>query len=355
MSHPISWYAHQLRPHLSPGAFATSPSRFLWLAFHMSVVASATVAIATHRVPLWCAPFLSVLIGLSMGCGTFVAHEALHGAVVRSVRIRHVVGFLGFLPFAVSPLLWVAWHNKVHHGNTNRTGVDPDSYPTLAEYEGSARVRAVVEMFAMGRSRLRGLLSVILGFTVQSTQILVRARTLGLSAAEHRRVIGETLAGVLFWATVGWLVGPLSFVFVFGLPLLVANAVVMVFILTNHSLSPQTAVNDPLENSLTVTAPRIVEWVTLNFGYHVEHHIFPAMSSANVLEVRDLLRERWPLQYQEMPITEALLALHRSARVYKDDHTLIDPPTGREWPALQARIPAPAPFTSDASSDLAAE
>ena len=44
--------------------------------------------------------------------------------------------------------------------------------------------------------------------------------------------------------------------FAFVLPLLFANGLVMAFILTNHGLSPLTDVNDPLVNSLSVTAPR---------------------------------------------------------------------------------------------------
>ena len=58
-----------------------------------------------------------------------------------------------------------------------------------------------------------------------------------------------------------------------------SNGIVMGFILTNHSLSPHTEVNDPLINSLSVTGPRWFEWLTLGFGYHVELHLFPAISA----------------------------------------------------------------------------
>ena len=48
------------------------------------------------------------------------------------------------------------------------------------------------------------------------------------------------------WATVAAFVGFVPFLFVFVLPLLVGNTIVMAFILTNHSLSPRVAINDPL-------------------------------------------------------------------------------------------------------------
>ncbi len=93
--------------------------------------------------------------------------------------------------------------------------------------------------------------------------------------------------------------------FAFVLPLLVANAIVMGFILTNHSLSPLTHVNDPLMNSLSVTTPRLVEWLTLGFGFHVEHHLFPAMSARHAPEVCAWLRAHYPRKYQSMPLLRA--------------------------------------------------
>ena len=109
----------------------------------------------------------------------------------------------------------------------------------------------------------------------------------------------------------------------------------MSFILTNHSLSPLTDINDPLLNSLSVTCPRLVECLSLGFGYHVEHHLFPAMSARHAPEVRALLRAHYPERYQSMPLLQATLVLHSSARVYKDATTLVDPRSGREWPALK--------------------
>jgi len=118
------------------------------------------------------------------------------------------------------------------------------------------------------------------------------------------------------------------------LPLVVANVIVMSFILTNHGLSPRVAINDPLVSGLSVTSPRWIEWLTLQFGYHVEHHLFPAMSSRHARSVRAVLRAKWPGRYQSMSLRRALGALHRTARIYKDDVTLVDPRTGREYATL---------------------
>jgi fatty acid desaturase len=183
-----------------------------------------------------------------------------------------------------------------------------------------------------------GFLSLLFGFTGQSSQMLYHARARGyLSPRLHRRAILETLLGVAFWATVAVLVGTVPFLFVYVLPLVVANSIVMAFIMTNHNLSALTPINDPLVNSLTVTVPQPFAWLTLGFGYHVEHHVFPTMSTRHAPAVRDALRAQFPDRYQSMTMAHALVRLYRTARVYRDNTTLIDPPTGLTWPTLGAR------------------
>jgi fatty acid desaturase len=112
----------------------------------------------------------------------------------------------------------------------------------------------------------------------------------------------------------------------------------MGYILTNHALSPHTEVNDPLANSLSVTVPPVVDFLTMRFGFHVEHHLFPWMSSRHAPLVRDLVQARWPERYQSMPLWRALLAVHRTPRVYEDDKTLLDPSSGQRVRTLFARV-----------------
>jgi len=290
-------------------------------------------------VPLYLAPLLSVLLGMSFAGLTFLAHETMHGSVVRQRQLRHLVGWLGFLPFVVSPRLWVAWHNRVHHGHANEPGIDPDANPTLDEYRASRKVRVVTDHFALGRTNLGGAIGLLVGFSIQSATVLGFAGRRGyLPKREHRAAVLETALGVAVWVVVLALVGPLAFLFSFFIPLIIANTIVMAFIFTNHGLSPVTRTNDPLANSLSVTTPALVEWVTLGFGHHVEHHLFPAMSSRRAPMLRGLLLARWPERYQSMSLWRALVTMHRTGRVYRDDITLSDPLASREWPALQPRV-----------------
>jgi fatty acid desaturase len=333
-------YVRELRPELPPEAFRPVHARLLVIPVHLAVIATAMLAIARGWVPWPAYPLLSVVIGVCFACLTFVAHEAMHGGIVRGKRARYLVAWLGFLPFGLSPRLWAAWHDRVHHANANLAD-DPDMYPTLAEYRASARIRFFVDAFSLGCRRWRGGLSLVLGFTVQSAHQLIAARRSGfLSQRQHRLAIAETALAVALWAGLAVAVGGWPFVFVFVLPHAVANICVMAFILTNHALSPKVPVNDPLITGLSVTVPRWIERITLGFGYHVEHHLFPAMSTRYAPAVQALLRARWPERYQEMPLGAALLALHRTARIYKDDVTLVDPKTGQEFPTLMPRARA---------------
>ena len=106
--YPQAKYVGELRSSLPPDAFRPARSRLALIPTHVAVIAIATVAIARGWVPWLLVPVLSVAIGISFACLTFVAHEALHGGVVRGKRMKHLIGWIGFAPFMLSPRLWVA-------------------------------------------------------------------------------------------------------------------------------------------------------------------------------------------------------------------------------------------------------
>jgi fatty acid desaturase len=336
-AHTSSYYVHHTKPRLASVLATPATSRLLWLPLDVAVVAVGTVAIARGWVgpPGW--PAVSLMIGLAFAGLMFLGHEVLHGAVIRGRArwVRELVGGLCFAPLVVSPRLWVAWHNRMHHGHTNRLGVDPDMYPSLVAYRASGSVRFATDHFALGGRRWRGLLSLVVGFSVQSVHVLVTARTLlRTSARDHRRMLVETGLSAALWIAVASLLGVIPFLFAFILPVIIANVVVMAFILSNHALSPATDTNDPLLGALSVTTPRWIEWLTLGFGYHVEHHLFPSASARHARAIRAAIVEAWPERYQSMPLRAALARLFRTGRVYQGATTLVDPRSGGTWPTL---------------------
>lgn len=317
--------AAHLRHRLPKSVFEPARSRLLWLPVHFLVAAGAMVGIALSEL-LLVRLGLSLLVGVCFAGLAFVAHEALHGALCRRSRLRKWIGFLGFLPFCLSPRLWTVWHNRVHHGNTNRQGRDPDAMATLEEYKENRLARLSSEL----QYRCRGVFTLLVGFSLQSLQILLTARQRKLLPERHfRAAVRESLVGWLVWGALLWAVGPGAFAFAYVLPLLLANAIVMAHILTNHGLRPADDSNHPLLSSTSVTVPRLFSWLTLDFGYHTEHHLFPAMSHRHGPEVSKLLAEHYPEHYHKLPLSRALLSVCKNPRVFLNSETLIVPGSGR--------------------------
>lgn len=328
---PRSFYVRSLAEALPPEAFRPATSRLLWLPFHLAVITAAVYVITRVSWP-W-QLLASLPIGVAFGGLAFLGHETLHGAVVKHRVARLIVGTLCFVPFLLSTTLWQRWHGAIHHGNAQDSGEDPDAYPTLDAYRKSAVVRFMIDRFSPGGRRLTGVMSLLLGFSIQSGKLLVSGRSRGILADRREELwaFAGTGFAVAIWTTLAVFIGAQAFLFAFVIPLLLGNALVMGHILTNHGLSPLTEINDPLANSLTVTVPRWFRFLTLGFGFHVEHHLYPAMSTRHAGRVQEELRARWPERYRSLPLHRALWQLHRTARVYQDATTLCDPRSGKRW------------------------
>ena len=81
--YPLSRYVRELKSELTPEAFRPARSRLLLIPLHLTIVVVATLAVARGWVPWPVFPLLGVVIGIGFACLTFVAHEGLHGGIVR--------------------------------------------------------------------------------------------------------------------------------------------------------------------------------------------------------------------------------------------------------------------------------
>ena len=333
----VQRYAREVRPHLPGNLFRPTPSRLLWLPVHLAVIVAAGAVVVLGAPPWYGALACAVVAGHSWGCLGFLAHETLHHAVTRSRTIEKLVGYAGFGLYGLSPTLWVAWHNQAHHGHTGKPVTDPDGFGTLRFWEKSRVVR-VLETFAPGSRRVQSALFLFGWFSIHSLLVLVfHSERNGYYARISRRTVYAESAGmVAFWAGVFALVGPWSFLVVYVVPLLVANAIVMSYIATNHFLNPLTETNDPLANTLSVTAPRWLERLHLQFGYHVEHHLFPTVSGRHAPAVRDVMRRLYGDRYLSLPHATALRLLYARPKIHDGHDVLIDPRTRERFAVLAA-------------------
>jgi len=337
-------YARELRPHLPAAAFRPALQRLAWLPVHLSIIIGLALYVVTASPPWYVALCCALAAGHSWACLAFLAHETLHHAVVRNRAVERLVGYCGLGIYCLSPTLWIAWHNQEHHGNTGNPEVDPDTFGTLACWQHNAVDRAVVSTAAGADRRLSAAL-LFVTFSFHSLVVLFRhSRSGNYYARISRRVVyAETAGMAAFWMAVFAAVGAWNFLFVYVVPLMVANAVTMSYIATNHHLNSLTALNDPLANALSVRNAGWLETLHLHFGYHVEHHIFPTVSGRHAPLVRDALVRLYGDRYLSLPHARALRLLYTRPKVHATHDTVIDPRTMRTFHTL-----APSALTMEA-------
>ncbi len=173
-----------------------------------------------------------------------------------------------------------------------------------------------------------------LSFHYFATQIYFRFKNRIYDSMNHRRVTVEFAAQIMIVLSLMAYAGPGNWLWMFLVPFAIQNYLVMSYISTNHNLSPLTSENDPLANSLSVTNHPVLEYLNLNFGLHVEHHIFPTVNGKNIKAVHYELLKQFPDTYQIMSKRKAIKALYSTPRIYKNSHELIHPETGMRHPTL---------------------
>jgi len=332
---PLREYARSIRPHLPPEVFERQPTRLIWLPIHATIIgASLVLLVGAH--PAWPTALLCALVaGHSWGCLGLLAHEVLHHAVVKNRTVQRLVGALGFLPFCLSPTLWTAWHNQAHHGYTGNFFMDPDHFGTLRLWQNSRYLQRL-ESLTPGSGHARSIAFLCTFFSLNSILMLalIGEQKGFYTRVSRKAVYAETAGMTSVWLVVLLLVGPGNFLFICVLPAFVANALVMSYIATNHLLNPLTSANDPLANTLSVTAPHWVETLHLQFGYHVEHHIFPMISARHNPLVRDILIRLYGNRYLSMPHSRALRLLYTRPKLHCKLDALVNPRSGSTYRTL---------------------
>ncbi|HET7627662.1 MAG TPA: acyl-CoA desaturase [Bacillales bacterium] len=330
--HSFGWYAGKIAPHLPKQAFRPVPGRLWGGLAYLLVTMSVMASIILFELGPWINLVLAIVLGFCFTGMGFLGHEILHGAVLRNRKWRDFLGAVAFFPLSTGPRLWRMWHNSNHHKHTQHEEHDPDSWPSMKIWVKSKFLRFVYKMPFPIRSFL-SFCSLSVTFSMHSTRMF--ATYLRQFKAEDRKKVWlQFILPWTVWFALLFAIGFEKWFFAYFLPLLIANFIVMCYISTNHRLNPLVPVNDPLANSLSVTLPKWVDVLHFNFSYHTEHHLFPGMSAKYYPLVKQLIKQKWPDRYHEMPMGKALKALWRTPRVYFEGSELIDPHQGRLYGSL---------------------
>ena len=312
----------KIRETLPPEAFQPAHHRLWHLPFHVALIVSGYALV--RRWPA-SGPFAAILIGHSLACLAFVAHEISHNAVIRARLVKYALEFIALGINLVPPTMWSRLHNDAHHGHAN-TPEDPDR-PFIDEERGwSTRWYAALfyparESWASNGLVLAHFVSYILRnvasvFYPGARKPAICTRKAGYRPAEKRRIAGELavmLAGQYgVWRLTGssWS----SYAWASPAALVVASAVIMAYVFTNHFLNPIAHEHDPLSGTTSVRVPKIFDVLHSNFSFHTEHHLFPALNSDYYPMVSDALKKQAPEAYRQLDFSEAWRQLWRQPR-----------------------------------------
>lgn len=320
-------YRNAVKKALPAHVFQPDYANLVWFPIHFAIIAGGYFVLLNHFNWL-SAPLVALVVGHTFGCMGFLAHDICHGGSIKRLWVRDLLSGVAFSPFWIGPYLWRRWHNADHHNNTNIEGVDPDHLFTIEDYKHNPVLRFLYRISPLARN-----LVIFSSFAYRMSQQMLRMfftymRSPKSSGGDRFTLVWQLLLPIVFWVGLTWALGSAVFWWGYVAPLLVANALVISYIATNHFLNPLADENDVLATSLTVTLPKWLSWLEpwhQGFGAHVAHHLFPQASARHGRMIESKVAELFPDRYHSMPITRALRLLWNTPWIYEDKTTLIDP------------------------------
>jgi len=312
----------RLRAALPAETFAPRPARALLVPLWAAVAVALAAGIALAPIPWWGQLLGALALGQVYAMLAFAAHEILHGATVRDRRLQAALGFVGFLPFLVSPHLWNEWHNRRHHTHANQGHRDPDSFGSIEHFEPGGPRRPVLPLLP-GSGHPLSYAFFFYWFTFHNLFVLLAVAP-RFKGFDRRPALVQTAFMALFWVAViaatGW-----SALWVVAVPMLIGNATVMSYIATNHMMRPERPAEDVVGNTMSVTVPGWVDVLHGWFSHHVEHHLFPSMSPSRAPAVRSWLRANAGDAYLAPRFSKAIWWLYRTPRPHDGPDVLAAP------------------------------
>ncbi len=329
-------YRQQLRKELPEHFFKPHYGNLLWFVVHFAIIGTGFWLLRDH-FSWWLAPICSLVIGHSMACMGFLAHDIGHGGTIKNLFLRDFLAGLGFSPLAIGPYLWRRWHNSDHHNNTQVEGVDPDHLFTMEDYKHNPILKGLYRLSPLARN-----LVIFSSFTYRMTQQQIRMVVTYLkspksSNADRVVILAELFVPLAAWILGTWMLGTQVLIWGYLVPVLVANSIAISYIATNHFLNPLADEKDVLATSLSVTLPSWLSWLDAwhsSFGSHVSHHLFPQASSKYSRRIEAKVAELYPDRYHAMPIFTALRLLWQTPWIYEDHTTFVDPHRQERAPTL---------------------
>lgn len=330
---PAKEYTSNLRQYLPQECLKPVPKQmfryFVTMGIYLTVLYGLTSA---SLIPVKL--LISIVMGITLASLTFFLHDLMHGSILKSNKLSYIVGLTIGIFNLFPPLFWKRVHN-LHHSRTGNSD-DPDRSYIFIDRPKNI-IEKLVYKTRISSEAFHPLISILFTSTGFIWYFLHNITNALFPRYKHKDYKYNMTQGLLKKdgkpIVVFELITIFSFqVFLFSfilqgsilnyflasiLPILICHFGAMLYIHTNHFLSPLTGeIDDPLINSLSLRNLWIIDKIFYNFSHHVEHHLFPAMSSVHFPKVRELLLEHYPQRYQLMPMKEAVKLLFNTPRIH---------------------------------------
>lgn len=236
------------------------------------VVAQLALAWWVSSLPWWAAPLLAFGLGAFLSQALYaVLHECTHLLAGRGRRFNRALSLLANLPLLVPIAISYAHFHLMHHAHQGDPARDPD-LPGAAEH-GFAR-RGVLGKLAWHVS--------FPFWQLLRTASMPQPRARGWLALNVALQLGATV--LLTWV-LGW-------------QALLYLALSLYFTLALHPIAARLFQEHHVVHAQQETYSYYgwLNWISLNIGYHNEHHDFPAVPWTRLPALRRLGRELYDEQ-----------------------------------------------------------
>lgn len=307
-------YTRSIKPYIPAEAFKPAPYKLWQMCIHLLIVVGGYALINQVHYGWWA---LCVLImGHSLACIAFLAHELSHNTIVRQPSTRYVLELLFWSINVIPPTLWKRVHNHTHHTHSS-TPTDPDR--AFFDTERSIETTVYTKLFYPNSQNprwnllvgfhlvpyiLRNLIAV---FYPGDRKPAVVPYKPSFTNRQRIQIVGELVLILVVQAAIFYAVGCkwLSYLAVGPVSYLIASTIIMFYVFTNHFLNPICESTDPLVGTTSVIVPKILNRLHNNFSFHTEHHLFPAANSDYYSNVSEELKKQYSDRYNQLPAHEA--------------------------------------------------
>lgn len=275
----------------------------------------------------WIIWALSAFITANIGTFYFFTlHEALHGAIFKSSLANYVIAFIGGVPFLCTPEVWKRWHT--HHHLHTAMYQDTDRLRTI-HYDDFSSKKTVIA-YHLQNWNLKNIISYFSVFHVIALQHFSEffescIVDCSLYKIDKMKAILEYIVIINLFLFPFFLFPVKLCILGIYLPILFSNLICSLYIISNHFDSDITPDgNYPLINSKSTYIRILIKFSHMQFGHHVEHHIYPNLTHDKLIKVTKYLREKYKDEFKEESLFSILKniwtkdSLHRNPRYYED-------------------------------------